>query len=259
MLPETLNARSYRFAVLYNGQPEMSRADNLNFYDKLTAKGVELPIFEQKKTEILLQNVTEGAPRNVLRINVGHFKDKFRLLVLEDNPSKSMEIFQQTADAAWKVLSDIWHPLSKGGLFLVETNLMYTAASEGGNSTNFLLNSCLRIPKEAMEVLGRPVSGVGVRLVSPVLIAPDGKPPLANADFNVSIETLLEDPSRLYIQAIAKWPSLPLPAIRPPEGTTVKPLPSFLNPECKEPSWYLKQVEGFIKEQAVGFLKSAKK
>jgi hypothetical protein len=259
MLPGTLSARSYRIAIVYNGQPEMSKTDNLHFYENLTAKGVELPVFEQKKSEIVLQNTVEGVPRNITRIMVGHFSDKFRLFLFEDYPNRTMEIFQETADAAWKVLSDIWHPMSRGGLALVEVTLIYTAASEGGNSTHFLLNSCLKIPKEALEILNRPLGGIGLKLVSPVLVTTDDKPPLPNADFNFSIETLLEDPSRLYIQGTVKWPSLPLPPVPPPQSVGAKPLPTFLNPECREPSWYLKQTESYIKKQIVDFLLTAKK
>jgi hypothetical protein len=234
----------------------MSRDNNLKFYDNLTAQGVELPIFEQKKNEIILQSVTGGTPPNILRVTVGHFNDKFRLFVLEDFPNGSMEIFQQTVDASWKVFNEVWHTPQQG-LSLAEVTLRYTAAAEGGNATDFLLNKCMKIPKKALASLGRGLQGVGLSLVSPVIVAPDNKPPLSNADFAMSVETLLEDPSRLYIQVTVKWPSLPLPAARGPvEGAAG--LPAFLNPECKEPSWYLKQVENFVKNQISGFLLSAK-
>ncbi len=256
MIPETLTARSYRFAFLFSGQPQMTRDDNLHFYDNLTAEGIDLPVFEQKKNEIILQNIGGGVPPNILRVTVGHFNDKFRLFVLEDFPSRTMEIFQQIADASWKVFSEVWK-LSAQGLSLAEVTLRYTAVAEGGDATKFLIESCSKIPKEALTALGRPIQGVGFRFVSPVLVAPDEKPPLSNADFNVVIETLLEDPTRLYIQVTVKWPSLPLPAARGPiEGT--KGLPTFLNPECREPSWYLKQVEDFIKNQVVNFFLMAK-
>jgi hypothetical protein len=258
MVPGTLSARSYRFAFLFSGQPQMSRDDNLRFYDNLTAQGVELPTFEQKKNEIILQNTRGDVPPYIMRVTVGHFTDKFRLFILEDFPSGSMEIFQQTADAAWKVFSDVWKG-STQGLSLAEATLRYTAVAKGGSATNFLLGSCLKIPKEALASLGRPAHGVGLRLVSPVLVAPNGKAPLSNADFNLNIETLLEDPSRLYIQVTVKWPSLPLPPARRPEAADTKGLPAFLNPECREPSWYLKEVEGFVKKQIEDFLCNAGK
>jgi len=251
MIPATLNARSYRFAFVFSGQPQMDRSKNLEFYDKLTAEGTDFPIFEQHKNEIILQNVGSGVPPNVLRVTIGNFKDKFRLFILEDFPNKTMEIFQQTADAAWKVLSEIWKPPVQA-LSLAEVTLRYTAAAEGGDATNFLLNKCLKITKESLAVLERKLQGVGLRLVSPVVVAPDEKIPLANADFNVMIETLLEDASLLYIQVTSKWPSFPLPTAR---GTMAGPqgMPTFLNPECKNPSVYLKAVESFVKKQIQNF------
>ncbi len=257
MIPETLSGRSYRFAFLFSGQPQMSRDDNLRFYDQLTAQGIDLPTFEQKKNEIILQNVAGGTPPNILRVTVGNFNDKFRLFVMEDFPSRTMEIFLRTADAAWKVFSDIWKP-SDQGLSLAEVTLRCTAAAEGGNATKFLLKSCLRIPQAALVSLERDFQGVGLRLVSPVLVAPDAKSPLPNADFNLIIETLLEDQSRLYIQMTTKWPSLPLPTARKPVKGT-RDLPTFLNPECRKPSWYLKEAQSFLENQIQTFLVTAGK
>lgn len=255
MIPETLNGLSYRFAFVFNGQPQMRRDDNLQFYDKLTAQGVDLPTFEQKENQIILQNAGVGGPRNVLRVHVGHFGDKFRLFVLEDYPSKSMEIFLQTADASWRVFREVWKDREQG-LALTEVTLRYTAAVKGGDATNFLLNNCLRVPKESLASLKRKLAGVGLRLVSPVEIPNEGATiPLSNADFNVNVETLLEDPSLLYFQLTAKWPSLPLPTARMPK--IIKKLPAFLNPECREPSWYLKEAKNFLSDQIVKFIHTA--
>jgi hypothetical protein len=200
-----------------------------------------------------------GAQPNILRISIGHFMDKFRLFVLEDFPMGSMKIFQETADAAWKVFADIWRDFIPG-ISLAEVTLRYTAPAEGGNATRFLLEKCLRVPKESIAALGRPLGGVGMRLVSPVLVTSPTQqslPPLVSADFDVNVETLLEDPSRLYIQVTAKWPSLPLPSARGPvQGA--EDMPAFLNPKCKEPSWYLKQVEDLTNIQIEGFLTKAR-
>ena len=255
MVSDTLTARSYRVALLFSGQPQMERKDNLKFYDNLTAQGIALPTFEQRNNEIILQNVTAGAQLSVLRVSVGHFTDKFRLFILEDFPGKTMKIFQETADAAWKVFSDVWQE-SAQGISLAEVTLRYTAVAEGGSATGFLLDKCLRVPKESLAALGRELNGMGIRLVSPVVVAPKQEPPLANADFNANIETLLEDPSRLYMQVTAKWPSLPLPAARKPV-VGAEGMPPFLNPECQKPSWYLGQVESFIRNQIAGFLTKA--
>ncbi len=252
MIPKTLMARSYRFAFLFSGQPQMSREDNLSFYDKLTAKRVDLPSFEQKTNKIVLQNVGGGTPKNILRVEVGHFNDKFRLFVMEDFPSGPMEVFQRVADESWKVFSQVWE-LSGQGLSLTEVTLRYTASAEGGNATKFLLKNCLKIPQTAQTSLGRELHGVGLRLVSPVLMTNDDKLPLKNADFNLNIETLLEDPSRLYIQLTTKWPSLPLPTARKTSKQATN-LPTFLNPDCRKPSWYLKEAHEFLEKQIKAFL-----
>lgn len=250
MLQNTLTARSYRYACLFSGHPQMDREKKVRFYDNLTAQGVEIGNFEQKANEIILTN--SPAPPNIRRVVVGNFQDKFRLFVLEEFPNETIEFFKKIADAAWKVFSDVWTPPAQGFL-LAEVTLRHTAAAEGGDATKFLQKSCIKIPQTSLDFLGRRLQGIGLNLVSPVLVAPDGKAPLANADFKVSIETLLNDPSRLYIQMTTKWPSTPLPTARGPRDD-MKGLPTFLNPECQKPSWYLEQAENFVKKQVVGFL-----
>lgn len=256
MIPESLSSRSLRFAFLFSGRPEMSREQKVRFYEDLTGSGIELPSFDQKKNEIVLQNVSEGVPPSVTNVTVGHYGDKFRLFVMDDFPASSTKIFKDTADAALKTFSGIWKD-SAQGLSLTEVTLRYIVAAEGGNATNYLMKSCLRIPIPAVKALARPLAGVGIRLVSPVCVDSTQKAPLANADFNINIETLLEDPSKLYLQVMAKWPSLPLPAARKPDAQTGS-LPTFLNPECRKPSWYIDQVEKYTKEHLIGFLAGAK-
>jgi len=255
MLRNTITALSYRYACLFSGHPQqMDREKKVRFYDDLTAKGVELRNFEQKANEIILSD--NPTPRNIIRVVVGHFQDKFRLFILEDFPEKPIDIFKKNADAAWKVFSDIWAPPSQ--MFsLAEVTLRYTAAAEGGDATKFLLKSCIKIPQTSLNSLDRPLEGIGIRLVSPLLVTPNEQTPLANADFNVNIETLLNDPSRLYIQLTTKWISTPLPTARE-QRDDMKGLPTFLNPECLEPSWYLEQAENFVKKQVVDFLCKAK-
>ncbi len=254
MLQNTLTARSYRYACLFSGHTQMDRERKVRFYDNLTAQGVELGNFEQKANEIVLTN--SPAPPNIRRIVVGHFQDKFRLFVLEDFPNETIEVFKRIADAAWKVFSDVWAPPPQ--MFsLAEVTLRYTAAAEGGNAKEFLLKNCVKIPQTSLSSLKRPLDGIGLRLVSPLIVAPKENLPLSNADFNLSIETLLDDPSRLYIQVTTIWPSTPLPTARGPRDD-MPGLPVFLNPECREPSWYLEQAENFVKKQVVSFLLKAK-
>jgi len=246
-----LTGRSYRFAFVFSVLPEMTRNDNLDFYDKLTAQGVELPALEQKKNEIVLQKIGNGRPVNVFRVIVGHFQGKFRLFVMEDFPVGSIELFNKTADAAWKVFSETWK-VSGEVLQLTEVTVRYTAPV-GADSKDFLLKNCLKIPTECLSALERNLNGVGIRLISPVIVGGGEKTPLPGADFNAHIESLLEDPGRLFIQVTSKWLSVPLPTARYSESTA-KGVPTYLNPECQKPSWYVRQVESFVRDQIDKFL-----
>lgn len=258
MITNSLTPRSFRFALVFAGQPQMKPDQNIKFYDQLTAQGIDFPSFEQRKNEIVLQNIGSAGPKHIVRISVGHFQDKFRLFGMEDFPSRSIEIFNEIADKSWEVFRQVWN-LPPQSLALSEVTLRYTAAAKGGNATEFLGGTCLRLPTESVKFLGRPLSGIGLRIVSPVMISSEeGKIPLANADINAHIETLLEDPSLLFIEITVKWPSLPLPPARG-QGAYPQGMPTFLNPECRKPSWYINEVQGYVTNQLSKFLSASLK
>ena len=85
-------------------------------------------------------------------------------------------------------------------------------------------------------------------------IGEEEKPlPLAGADGNLLVETLLDDPSRLFFQLTSKWPSISLPPGGPPGA------PRDLNVEIRKPSEYLEDVYEFLTGSVFEFLTEAVK
>ena len=66
---------------------------------------------------------TKAIPKESVRV------EKKKTIV--DNSNKTMEIFQQTTDAAYQVFSEVWKT-NEQGLALAEVTLRYTAVAEGG-------------------------------------------------------------------------------------------------------------------------------
>jgi hypothetical protein len=67
------------------------------------------------------------------------------------------------------------------------------------------------------------------------------------------VETLLDEPSRLYFEAQFQWPSIPVPdEVRQATGG-----PSRLNPEVRRPSEYMRETDDYVKGPLTNFLLKA--
>ena len=237
------------------GRPQLTREDNLKFYDTVTRQGVDLPQFSQSETMVQLARQGSETPPSSLLIQVGQDQGKFRFLVAEEWPSsRSLELIGKDADIAWDSFHEVWPSQRVGGNpVLVEVNLKTTAMAKGGDATGFLRDSCLHLNPAAFEKLERQPHGLGLTIMLPVQIPSNQGTdiPLMGAGSTIRVETLLDDPTRLYIQAQFSWPSVPIPQeIRQKIGGG----PERTNPELRRPSEYLLESDEYVKTQLTDFL-----
>ncbi|HLA80606.1 MAG TPA: hypothetical protein VJP78_03100 [Thermoleophilia bacterium] len=256
MIAESIAVRSATFAFLFPTQPELKREDNLHFYDKVTSSGVDLPEFQQRQNQVLLRRVTAGTPPHAFAIQIDHFKQQLRFLISEEFPRRPLELIQEDADSAWEAFRQIWSLERLGGRpILAEVTMRSTAAAEGGNATKYLLDRVLKVSHTGLHKLGRQVQGLGLRLVLPVQLGVGDKVvPLAGADGNLLIETLLDDPSKVFLQLTSKWPTLSIPPGVGPPG-----IPRDVNAEIRKPSQYLQDVYDFLHGSVTEFILEAAK
>jgi hypothetical protein len=169
----------------------------------------------------------------------------------EDFPTVPFQNIKETADLAWDAFSQVWALERIGNSpVLTEVTLRLTAAAEGGDATTFLRDRALHLKSEALARLGRGTQGIGIRLVSPLQINTMGPPlPLQGAEANLLVETLLEDPTRLFLEFTSKWPTLALPPMLVAEGA-----PLILNLDLRKPSEYLEDTYAYISGPVVDFL-----
>lgn len=250
MIPNSVAVRSTTFAFVFPTQPELRREDNLRFYDLITSGGVEVPEFNQSTNAITLLRQTGRNPTNKFAVRVDHFQQQLRFFVSEEFPRKTLELFTEAADIAWDAFQKVW-PLSKlgGRPVLAEVTMRVTAAAEGGDATKYLIDRILKISHVGLNKLGRKLSGAGLRLVFPVQV-PGEDLPLQGGDGNLLIETLLEDPSRLFLQLTTKWPMM----IVVPPGALAEGTPREISFELLKPSEYIGQVYSYLTEHAIQFL-----
>lgn len=254
MIPTSIAVRSSTFAFVFPTQPELGREENLRFYDHATSGGLDLPEFSQKANALVLKRQSGGTPPNAIAIRVDHFQKQLRFLVTEDFPRKTFELFKETADIAWDAFQEVW-PIGKlgGRPSLAEVTLRFTAAAEGGNATDFLVDRVLKVSHGGLAKLGRKVQGAGLRLVFPVEVPVSGGDiPLSGGDGNILIETLLEDPSKVFFQMTTKWPFVAIP-----RGSVTEGGPQEINADMLKPSEYLDAVYRYVTDQVVNFISAS--
>jgi hypothetical protein len=252
VIPQSLTLRSVAIARVFATQPELQRDENLRFYDSVTGQGVDLPELVQSARQVQLLKRAPGQPAGAFQVLIDHLGSQLRFLVSEDYPPRPFALFAKDADATWDAFLGVW-PLNRlgGRPILSEVTLRMTAASESGSATTFLVDRVLHLSTDSLARLGRAVLGVGLRVIVPLQVGSrDEKLPLNGADINLLVETLVDDPSRLYFEITAKWPALPLPPEIVAQGG-----PSFLNAEVRKPSEYLEDVYSYLTDRVVTFLR----
>jgi len=76
-----------------------------------------------------------------------------------------------------------------------------------GDARTFLAQHVMSIDPDRVDRFGRPIHLVGLRFFFPPFRhkGKKGKAAVANWQVNVKAESLLEDPSKLYLEADADW------------------------------------------------------
>ena len=134
----------------------------------------------------------EGGRRSELKLTVQPdamtFEDSF--------PSGPFEVFLDNLRLTMGVIHDVFRPqlmLASGAV------IRLTAESSTGDSRTFLGNHCLRM-EDRLAPLGRPVHGVGLKMLLPPL--PGDGP---NWQASMRVESLVEDVRQIFIEVDARW------------------------------------------------------
>jgi hypothetical protein len=258
-----ISLRHSAIAYVYRENPALKRQENLQFYDRVTASGVEVGDFSiQGPALVLLRRPAPGV--DGLEVRVGSFGSgpQLRLLVTQPVATDPVELTRETADLVWEAFLAIWgERLTQPAL--TEVTLRFAAPAPGGSSVDFLRDKVAQLSSVAVQKLGRDYEGFGLRLMSsPAIHFGKGKgPALAEAGVQLRVETLLEDVSMVFLEAQVKWPAMSLPERQLPtevraafEGPLLE-----VNPEARVPNYYLSLVYDYVTENLTNFLTSATK
>ena len=123
------------------------------------------------------------------RLNIEHFF-----------PGRALEQFEERMRSVLEVFGEIMHPQ-----VIVQSGAMARFTFQLDEDARvFLAQRKLHLDQPALAPFGRPAHVIGLRLFFPLVAA---KQPEARRDWqvNVRIESLAEDPRRLFIEADAQW------------------------------------------------------
>ena len=249
MIPDSVTLRSVRAAYLFPAQPLIEMSDGMEFYKGIVAAKVGVSEFSHQETALVLQGSRGGKPPHQLRVTVDHHGGKMRLHISEDFPDKSLEIFCQQADDVWENFLTIWDETKRGGpQVLSEVRLRVTGAAESGDARQYIGDKVMRVRHAGLGKLGRAIHGVGFTLIMPLQLGSEGQYPLNGSQVKLTVESLLEDPRRIYIEAVVSWPAVGV------QEKGVEGMPTVVNTRARNPSTMVTEVYDYLTEYVVDFL-----
>lgn len=261
---EELTLAKSAIAYVFKENPTLQRDDNFAFYDRVTSSGIDMPSFSFEGGGELQLTRKPQQRKAGIEVRVGTFQgSKMRLLVAQRVEKAPVEATRENADQIYQAFQTVWQErVSQPEL--TEVTLEFEAPAPTGKAIEFLRDSVARLNKKAVHSIGRELTGFGLRFMSgPVVRFGDEEeapsPVLPGADITLRIESLLRDPSKVFLQATCKWPLLNVARDQlPGEVQSKVEGPIFqVNPKARQPTFYLDQVYDFVTQRVVGFLRES--
>lgn len=270
MLANSLQIRRSAIAYLFQTGLGLDRRDNMEFYDAITAEGVELPQMQQSPKELVLLH--QRAPDQGFEVRVGAMQVQappgiavnapFRLLVAETGSPKPVQFFSEAADSVFGAFRKIWKD-RYGQLQMVEVSVFGTLSADPdpGGAAAFIRERALMGDEAIRRTLGREFGQFGFKLSSPMFLAvpPGTNLPLQGAQLELTVESLMNDPKLIGITLLAKWQRIEVPvrgAQLPPEVRSAMGGRDVLelNTEPREPREYLTPVYEYFTDNVARFV-----
>jgi hypothetical protein len=185
-------------------QPEFTPARFLEFQQQLARRGLNFSntVFGIHQCQLLEQSTHLAVVLTAIPPSTG------QLAVVCSLPVQiSIDDFASESESVLDAFRDVWvAPLQA---ITRDCTLRYTLAAPAAHAFQYLWEERLHQKDSAIQLFGRPILGGGLRFVLPGL----GDDPKTQ-NIEVKIESLLADPSKLFVETQAIWPR-PLAAGEP--------------------------------------------
>lgn len=208
--------------------PTIDVHSNLGFQQALVHHGIDFSRVAFKEQEIVVARDTptrlEVKIATVAPPSVG------QLLILAPHPGRDLMLFTKEVEAIVGAFQATW-PAQDRQIISRDATLRELYETSAEHAFRELWEVRLQQPLDSLAVLGRPVSGGGLRLVMPP--QPDDPEPV---QIEVKIESFLRDAKKIFVETQFTWPS------------PMRPGQPF------DPADRLAQVDRYIEESVVPFI-----
>ncbi len=193
MIPQTIKTRGLHTGIRFAPQVALDKTHKQKFQIKAN-EGFDWQRHEYSdRVWRLATPQPDGDRRSEIKLTVQPdtmtFEDSF--------PTGPLEVFLDNLKLAMNAVADVFNPqvmLGSG------TIIRMTVEAEGGDARVFLGKHCLQMD-DRLKPLGRPVHGVGLKMLLPPLPG-EGQP---KWQATLRIESLVEDVRQLFIEVDARW------------------------------------------------------
>jgi hypothetical protein len=193
MLPDTIKTRGLHAGIRFAPLGVLDKQHKQQFQAKAN-EGFDWQ--RQEYAENLWRLTTPqpgGGPRSHLKLTLQpdafNFEDSF--------PADPIDLFSDNLKLGLDVLAAVFSPKLIIGVGIV---VRLAAQSDPPDAREYLGNRCLKLD-DKLAPLGRPVHGVGLKLLLPPL----PREGATNWQAIVKVESLVEDVRQLYIEVDARW------------------------------------------------------
>jgi hypothetical protein len=122
-----------------------------------------------------------------------------QVLVIAPNPNRAFEVFVEEANAAIGAFKNTWIRQSIQ-IISSDATIRYLYDSDRDHAFAELWEDKLGMPRDALAVFGRPVSGGGLRFVMPQRENEEDPKRV-----EVKIESFLRDPKQIFVEVQFVW------------------------------------------------------
>ncbi len=193
MLPQSVKTRGIHAAVRFAPAATLNKEHKQKFQIK-SNEG-----FDWQRQEYadnvwrLTTPQTDGDRRSQLKLTLQ--PDSF---TFEDSfPTGPLDLFSDNLKLVMDCVASVFSPQF---VLAIGAVVRLTAQSDPEDARVFLGNRCLMLD-DRLKPLGRPVHGVGLKMLLPP-VAAEGGP---NWQATIKVETLIEDVRQLFIEVDARW------------------------------------------------------
>lgn len=198
-----LESRGSYLTVVFHPSLRLTRKRGFEFAAKLS-QYIEPTNVELDEKQWRFDQPLEGSTRGRFKIIV----DEQRIQIGAEFPEKTPAEWLESRRAE---ILNRFREMFKLKIVIQSAALIRATIPVEGDARTFLADHVMHLKREQISTFDRPIHMVGLKFALPPFIRKGLHPRQEDWFLEVSAESLIEDPSKLYIEADGRWQNTPMP------------------------------------------------